>query len=153
KGAVAVDRLRGGVETGGGSHLILVEQRGTGNQRGELQVVASVQRKVLHLLGIHLAGEFRRDDVDRFAGSRNHVDGLRSPARLQDEIHREAAVADQDEACSGLSLESLQIDTHGIGANRKVGGDIIAAAVGSHGVVDGGFLVHDVDLNLGNYRS
>ena len=48
----AVGRPGGHTQAGGGRHLVLVEQRDARHQRDQLQIVAAVERQILHLLRI-----------------------------------------------------------------------------------------------------
>ena len=90
-GPAAVRRPGRDAQAGGGRHLVFVQQRHARYQRNQLQIVAAVQRQVLHLFGVDGVTDFAGDVVYGLAEHLADNHGFVDRAHFELEVGREAS--------------------------------------------------------------
>ena len=143
--AIAVDHGPARAEAGGDRHLVVVELHGAGNERGQLEIVAARQRRVLDLRAVDDARDLSGGAVDGLAGYRCHFDGLGQAADRQREVSGHAAVGDHREAALLGLAEAFELRGDLVAANRKVGDGVSAGGRGDIRPLDASLGVRDGD--------
>ena len=130
---VSIDVLVRRRQTRGNTELVRIRYNRTRHHRHQLNIIASVQRQVSHLLGVDHTRQFTGSGVQCFAGGCRYFHRLRKIADHQMKIDGQLRVGNNRDIRFLLPPEAGLIDLHRVIANRQLSRGIESAAVGCNG--------------------
>ncbi len=148
-GAIAVDGLASDAETGRGGHLVQGSHRHPRYQSHQFQVIAAVQRQVLHLFGIDCMREFASSGIHRLTHHLRDSHGLIGGADLEFEIRSNTSSVRQVVAGLSRLAEARSLHLHVINAHRKIGDNVESAWISRRLPDQSRRLADDGDFRVG----